>query len=78
MDALLDRLPADMTGLKRDALKIAISAFQTYPYRGGQMKIDYKPTGGVSTLKLDGPRGQRQFEIYFHPWTLSDSSGDGR
>jgi len=78
MDGLLDRIPANMIALKRDALKIAISAFQTYPYDSGQMKIDYKPTGGVSTLKLDGPRGQRQFEIYFHPWTLSDNSGEGR
>jgi len=78
MDALLDRLPANTITLKRDALKIAISAFQTYPYDRGHLKIDYQPTGGVSTLKLDGPRGQRQFEIYFHPWSLSDNSGDGR
>ena len=78
MDALLDRLPANTIALKRDALKIAISAVQTYPYRSGRMKIDYKPAGGVSTLKLDGPRGARQFEIYLHPWTLSDNSVDGR
>jgi hypothetical protein len=78
MDALLDRLPADMIALKRDALKLAIGAFQTYPYDHGQLKIDYKPTGGVSTLKLDGPRGARQFEVYLHPWSLSDNAGNGR
>jgi len=78
MDGLLDRLPADMIALKRDALKLAISAFQTYPYDQGRLKIGYTPAGGVSTLKLDGPRGARQFEVYFHPWTLSDNSGDGR
>ncbi len=77
MGDLLDRFPSAMTALKRDALKIAIAALQTYPYRSGRMKIDYKPAGGVSTLKLDGPRGARQFEIYFHPWTLSDA-GQGR
>ena len=78
MDELLDRLPADTIKLKRDALKIAISAFQTYPYDHGLLTIDYKPTGGLSALKLDGPRGQRDFEVYLHPWSLSDNSGDGR
>jgi hypothetical protein len=78
LDNLLDRLPANTITLKRDALKIAIAAFQTYPYRSGQMKIDYKPEGGVSTLKLEGPRGLRQFQIYFHPWSMSDNSVGGR
>jgi hypothetical protein len=78
MDDLVNRIPADMSTLKRDALKIAISAFQTYPYDSGQLKIDYKPTGGMSTLKLGGPRGQRQFEIYLHPWSLTDNSAVGR
>lgn len=73
MNELLDRLPADTIALKRDALKIAIGAFQTYPYDHGQLKINYKPTGGLSTLKLDGPRGRRQFEVYLHPWSSSDS-----
>jgi hypothetical protein len=74
---MLDRLPANMITLKRDAIKIAVSAFQTYPYDSGQLKIAYKPTGGVSSLKLEGPRGQRLFEIYLHPWSLSDNAGDG-
>jgi hypothetical protein len=77
MDELLDRLPANTIKLKRDALKIAISAFQTYPYDHGLLTINYKPTGGLSALKLDGPRGQRDFEVYLHPWSLSDNSGDG-
>ena len=78
MNGLLDRLPADTTTLKRDALKIAISTFQTYPYDRGQFKVGYTPASGAGTLKLDGPRGQRHFEIYFHPWSLSDNSRDGR
>lgn len=78
MNELLDRLPADTIALKRDALKIAVSALQTYPYDSGRLTINYKPTGGESSLKLDGPRGQRQFEIYLHPWSLSDNGGDER
>jgi len=78
MDDLLNRLPADTAALKRQALKIAISAFQTYPYANGHLKIDYKPTGGEGTLKLDGPQGARQFDIYLHPWSLSDNGGEGK
>lgn len=74
MDGLLDRIPANMITLKRDALKIAISAFQTYPYDRGQLKIDYKPVGGVGSLNLSGPLGARQFEFYLHPWSLTDNS----
>lgn len=77
MDDLLARIPTDWIAMKRDAAKIAISAFQSYPYNSGQLKIDYKPAGGESTLLLDGPYGKRQFDVYLHPWTLSDSAGDG-
>jgi hypothetical protein len=74
MDELLDRLPADTIAIKRDALKIAISAFQTYPYDQGKLVINYTPSGGKSSLSLDGPRGQRQFDVYLHPWTLTDNA----
>ena len=75
MDELVDRIPANMISLKRDALKIAIAAFQTYPYDHGRLKIEYKPAGGVSTMTLDGPRGSREFDVYFHPFTASTSTG---
>jgi hypothetical protein len=75
-DDLINRLPSDMIALKRDALKIGISAFRNYPYTSGQLKINYKPSGGLSSLNLDGPLGKRQFEVYLHPWTLSDNSDD--
>jgi len=77
MDDLMNRLPADTIAMKRDALKIAISAFKTYPYDSGQLKVDYKPAGGVGSLTLNGPLGTRQFAIYLHPWSLSDNSEDG-
>jgi hypothetical protein len=72
MDELMDRLPPDTITLKRDAVKIAIDAFQTYPYQNGMLKINYKPVGGVGSLKLEGPRGQRLFQVYFHPWNLTE------
>ncbi len=74
MDALLDRIPADMVQLKRDALKIVISSFQSYPYDSGLLTINYKPSGGLSSLKLNGPRGLRHFEVYLHPWSLTDNA----
>jgi hypothetical protein len=74
LEDMLNRLPADMISLKRDAIKIAVSSFQTYPYDKGEFKVAYKPAGGSASLKLEGPRGRRQFEVYLHPWSLSDNS----
>ena len=74
MKDLLDRIPSDMIAVKRDALKIAINAFQTYPYDQGELKLDYTAAGGTGVLKLNGPRGLRQFEAYLHPWSPTDSS----
>jgi hypothetical protein len=74
MDDLINRIPADMTSLKRDALKLAIGAFQTYPYDSGQLKISYQPTGGSSVLSLEGPRGKRLFEVSLHPYGVADNA----
>jgi hypothetical protein len=68
---LIKRIPADTVGLKRDAMKIALNAFQFYPYQTGELKIDYQPGGGEGTLKLDGGNGRREFGIYWHPFEAS-------
>ena len=77
MNELLKRIPADMTAIKRDALTLAVNSFKTYPYNSGVLKLDYKPAGGLSTLKLEGPLGSREFDIYLHPYELSDNSETG-
>jgi hypothetical protein len=69
MDELIDRIPADMITLKRDAIKIAVNAFQKYPYDTGELKLNYDPTGGLSSLKLTGPYGKRSFEVALHPYS---------
>jgi len=71
---LMNRLPADASALKKQAMKLAITNFQTYPYTSGQVKIAYKPAGGVGTLQLNSPLGQRQFEMYWHPYDAAGSS----
>jgi hypothetical protein len=74
MDELLDRIPADMMALKRDAIKIAINSFQKYPYDTGELKLNYTPAGGLSSLKLTGPNGKRNFEVVLHPYSLTDGT----
>jgi hypothetical protein len=74
MDDLLNRLPTDWIALKRDAAKIAINAFRDYPYTSGSLKLDYQPSGGTSTLLLQGPLGTRQFDVALHPLTTSDNA----
>ncbi len=72
MDGLLDRLPPDTIALKRQALQLAIDSFKQYPYRSGQVKIDYKPTGGTGSLRLNSPLGERLFQINYHPYTVTE------
>jgi hypothetical protein len=74
MEDLLSRLPPDTPALKRDALKLAIESFDTYPYDRGKLTLNYAPTGGTSALRLDGPRGSRDFEVVLHPYGGSDNS----
>jgi hypothetical protein len=68
---LIKRIPADTVGLKRDAMKLALTAFQFYPYQTGELKIDYTPGGGEGTLKLEGGNGRRDFGVYWHPFETS-------
>ncbi len=68
MENLMSRLPADAPQIKRDALKIAIDSLGSYSYLNGQVKIYYKPSGGVGSLKLDSPNGKRQFDLHWHPY----------
>lgn len=74
---LLNRLPPGMSDLKKKMIGIAVKPFETYPYTNGQLKIDYKPGGGVGTLKLESPQnGQRQFDMYYHPYESSKVAND--
>jgi hypothetical protein len=65
-------LPASMIGIKRDALKLALQAFDYYPYTTGNFVVNYQPGNGGATLKLDGPKGRRDFSVYWHPFGRSE------
>jgi hypothetical protein len=75
-DRLVDDLPAGTTALKRDALKIAVQAFAYYPYQTGQFVVNYSPAVGNAMLKLVGPSGKRNFEVYWHPFAGSEVAKD--
>jgi hypothetical protein len=72
VDRLVNDLPASMTGVRRDAIKLALQAFTYYPYSDGQFVVDYRPGNGGATLKLNGPVGRRDFAIYWHPFVSSE------
>jgi hypothetical protein len=75
-DRLLNNLPADTVALKRAAMKIAVQALSFYPYNTGQFVVDYAPATGSAKLKLDGPMGKRDFEVYWHPFGGSEVAKD--
>jgi hypothetical protein len=79
MEELLDRLPPDTIALKRDALKLVIASFDTYPYDSGKLTLNYTPAGGASVLRLDGPRGARTFQVELHPFGAPEKAvADGK
>ena len=71
VNELMKHLPGSAGSLQQNALKIAVASFAEYPYETGELKIGYTPGGGVSTLKLAGPRGRRDFSVYLHPYETS-------
>lgn len=73
MEELLQRLPPDTIALKREALKLVIDSFDTYPYTSGKLTLNYSPQGGASQLWLDGPRGSRNFQVVLHPYNLTEN-----
>jgi hypothetical protein len=74
MEDLLNRLPPDTLALKRQALKLVIDSFDTYPYDSGKLTLNYTPAGGASELALTGPRGSRDFQVAFHPWNPASNA----
>jgi hypothetical protein len=71
MEELLNRLPPSMLGMERQAIKLAIDSFDTYPYDAGKLTLHYSPQGGASELWLNGPLGSRKFQVVLHPYALS-------
>ena len=75
-DRLLNDLPANSSAFKKAALKIAVQALSYYPYRSGQFVVNYTAAEGDAKLKLDGPMGRRNFEVYWHPFGGSEVAKD--
>jgi hypothetical protein len=71
-DRLMNDLPANSSAFKKAALKIAIQALSYYPYSTGQFLVNYTAAEGNAKLKLDGPMGRRNFEVYWHPFAGSE------
>ena len=68
---MLDPLP-------RQALQLLVDTFDTYPYDHGKLTLNYSPQGGASELRLDGPRGARDFQIALHPYNLTSDAPSGK
>ncbi len=75
-DRLMNDLPGNSSAYKKAAVKIAIQALSYYPYNTGQFLVNYTPAEGDAKLKLDGPMGKRNFEVYWHPFAGSEVAKD--
>jgi hypothetical protein len=69
LDRLLERLPANALSWQRDLARIAVETFRDYPYDSGKGTLSFSGDRGEAHLGLDGERGKRQFDIYYHDET---------
>ena len=76
IDDLMKRLPGTAGSLQQQAMKLGLDTFKTYPYDTGGLDLNYRPSGGTAVLKLDGPRGKREFSVYLHPYESSKVAKD--
>jgi len=77
LDKWVKNLPATMAPLKQQALKIGADALSYYKYDAGSFNVDYTPETGSAALKLNGPSGKRDFEVYWQPFDGSKVAKDG-
>jgi hypothetical protein len=76
IDELMTRLPGAAGSMQQQAMKIGLESFKTYPYQTGGLSLNYRPAGGQAELKLDGPKGKRDFSVYLHPYESSKVAKD--
>jgi hypothetical protein len=66
LERLLDRLPPEASSWQRDLARIAVEAFEDFPYATGSGKLDFADRRGEAHLRLAGERGKRQFDVYYY------------
>lgn len=76
VDEMLKKIPADMSAVKQDLLRIVASAVRIYPYDTGTLDLSYQPTGGGARLNLESSQGNRHFEVAWHPHESSTVAND--
>jgi hypothetical protein len=63
IDEVIRKLPADLSGFKRDAMKIVLIAFRDYDYTSGKVSGEFHPPQTRLSLHLDGKQGARHFDL---------------
>ncbi len=66
IDELIEKLPADMVGLRRDLSKIGLEAFRHYEFTDGRIEFAFQPPLSHIHLNLGGVQGRRDIELRWH------------
>lgn len=73
LDDLLANIPPDWTALKSSSTRIALETLRDFDYDSGRCDFWFVQSQGVIDLRLQGPTGSRNFEVYIH----ADETTDG-
>lgn len=66
IDALLARIPPDWSGIKRDAVRIALETLRDFEYDTATGRFWFVDRQGILDLALQGPFGSRTFHTVLH------------
>lgn len=73
MDDFLANIPDTWTAIKQSSTRIALEALRDYRYDKAKGDFWFVNRQGVLNLRLDGPTGKRNYEIFLH----TDESAKG-
>jgi len=81
LDEMLKNIPGDWPELNAKATKLALEALREFPYESCTGDLWLVDLQGQLELKLAGPTGHREFDVFFHNtqsdgshWTLKSTS----
>ncbi len=71
VESILKKYPVLGNQIKQAAVQLLADSLKLYPYTSGEINMLYTPALGEGHLRLSGPRGKRDFDVFFHPHPAS-------
>ncbi len=68
LQELLAKYPIQGNAIKQSIAQLLVNSLKDYHYQTGGITLKYTPGLGIGSLRLNGPLGKRNFDVYWHPF----------